>query len=108
MGLSAEQVSTTLRNDELWLIHNAHQTEQNPGEIIYRMAKNTGFQKKSEVTPEKKIETLQKGAEASKGLAAGSGSSAPTPEQIAAMSDDEFATFKAGLQKKGKRLSDVL
>ena len=109
MGMAPVQVAETIKRDELWVIQSAAQTGQNPAEIIYRMAKNTGYKAETKADGTQKMENLQKGLQASKTLGAG-GSTAgkPTPEQIANMSDDEFSELKKSLEKKGQRLSDVL
>lgn len=108
LGYSGQQLQTMIANDEMLVYQNAYQSGRNPAEIIYELAKLNGFTGKKDAKAEDKILTLQKGAEAAKGLGNGGGTSTkPTPEQIAAMSDDEFAEFKAKLPK-GKRVSDVL
>ena len=107
MGLSPPEANQALIRDELWVYDHARQTGKNPGEVIYEMAKNTGY-KPSGSSPEQKMDALQKGVEASKGLANGSPPSMPSPQQIADMSPSQFNEFKAKLQKKGLRLSDVL
>lgn len=110
MGLPPQEVKRVLENDEMWIFQTAYQTGRNPGEIVYNMAKANGFQKKiDKPSAETKIETLQKGTQAAKTLGNGGTSAGmPTPEQIAAMSDDEFAEFKEKLSAKGKRISDVI
>lgn len=107
MGLSPPEANEALIRDELWVYSHAKQTGKNPGEVIYEMAKNTGY-KPNGSSPEQKMDALQKGVEASKGLANGSPPSMPSPQQIADMSPSQFNEFKAKLQKKGLRLSDVL
>ena len=107
MGLTPQQIQHTLVQDELWVFQHAAQTGRNPAEIVYGMAKRTGWQKKQ--AGEQKIETLQKGLQASKSLGNGGGSAGmPTPEQIANMSEEEFGALKAKLAKSGKRISDVI
>jgi hypothetical protein len=111
MGMPPQQIKQTLENDELWIYSSAAQNGRNPAEIVYNMAKNTGYTaKKADAVPaEQKMESLQNGVKASKSLG-GSGAVAgkPTAEQLAAMDDDEFAEFKKTLAKKGQRLSDVM
>ena len=110
LGLSGEELLHRLRGEELSVFYEAHQKGKNPAEIAFNMAKAAGWQpKKKEATPEQKIENLQKGTQASKSLGTGGAPSGnPTAEQIAAMSDDEFAELKAKLASKGKRLSDIV
>lgn len=104
MGLPQDQLRAALERDELWVYSEAARTGRNPGEIVYDMAKQTGFTGKAS---EQKMETLQKGVQASKGLGAGGVSGGrPTPEQIAGMSESEFEAFKKSL--KGKPLSGAL
>jgi hypothetical protein len=109
MGLPPQQIRKTMENDELWVYTHAYQTGKNPGQVIYDLAKVNGYTGKKGIPAEEKMQTLQKGVAASKTLGAGGGSAGnPTPEQIANMSESEFAELKAKLEKKGQRLSDVL
>jgi hypothetical protein len=109
MGYNAQQIAHALEQDELQLAWTGYQTGQNPAQIIYKMAQGTGYKGKKEVPGEEKIQTLKKGVEASKTLGVGGATAGnPTPEQIANMSDSEFAEFKSKLGKKGQRLSDAL
>lgn len=113
MGWAPQQVAKILRRDEMWVYQSAAQSGQNPAELIYRMAKNTGWNpeapKAAPVAGEQKIEQLNKGMQASKTLAQGGGQAGkPTAEQLAAMSDEEFAEFKASQDKRGMRMSDAL
>ena len=111
MGLPPDQVAATMQNDELWVYQNAAQTGKNPAEIIYNMAKNTGFKRVDPPQPkavaEQKIEALQRGVAASKDLSGGAAGK-PTAEQIANMSDEEFAELRGKLKKQGKSISDVI
>lgn len=110
VGYNAAQVNQIVINDAAGIAMAAIQSGRNPGEVIYQMAVDTGYVKgKREVPAEQKMQTLQKGAEAAKGLGAGGVASGnPTPEQIAAMSEEEFDAFKKKLAKSGKRMSDAL
>lgn len=111
MGLHPQQVAATLEENELWVFQTAAQRGVNPAEMIYNMAKAAGYAKQVEKpaaeASEQKIATLQKGVAASKTLGASASNGKPTAEQIAAMTDDEFAEFKKTL-KRGQTLSDVL
>lgn len=111
MGLGPDQIAETLHNDELWVYQTAAQSGKNPAEIIYHMAKNTGFKRVDPPQPkevaEQKIETLQRGVAASRDLSGGAVGK-PTAEQIANMSDEEFSELKAKLKKQGKNISDVI
>lgn len=94
LGLEGQALAQTMVQDELWVFQNAAQTGRNPGEVIYAMAKAIGFggNKQGTVTAEKKMEVLQKGLEAAKALDGGlAASGKPTAEQLANMSEDEFA-----------------
>lgn len=107
MGLSQQEVRQAIIRDEIWVYEHAHQTGKNPAEVIYQMALNTGYKAGSD--GDQKIGTLQRGLKASQNI--GTGGTAvgrPTPEQIAAMSDEQFDEFKRGLSKKGQSISDVL
>ena len=110
MGYTGPELVERLHNEELNVFHEAQQRGLNPAEIAFNMAKAAGWKPKEpeKSSPEQKIESLNKGAQAAKTLGAG-GSSAgmPTPEQIAAMGEEEFAELKATLRSKGKRLSDI-
>lgn len=109
MGLSPEQVQVTLKNDEFWVIESAGQNGKNPAEIIYNMAKATGWKPAEAVSAEQKIETLQKGAQAAKTLGNGGGDPGiPTMEQIANMSESEFAALKAKFAKQGKDIMELV
>lgn len=108
MGWAPPQVADILKKDELWVLQNAAQTGQNPAEIVYRMAKATGYAQQKQPAAGK-IETLNKGMQASKTLGPGGAKAGiPTPEEIAAMSEDDFAEVMATLSKKGLRISDVM
>lgn len=106
MGMPVDQIPHAVANFELGLFFQSAQTGRNPGEVIYEMAKSTGFQQKP--VADEKIQTLNKGMEAAKTLGNGTPAGMPTPEQIAAMSEDEFAELKSSLAKKGKKVSDLL
>lgn len=71
------------------------QRGQNPAEVIYQMAEATGYKpKQQQQDPAQKIEALKKGAEAAKTLSGGGASGGkPTVEQIANMTEQEFADF---------------
>lgn len=108
MGYNAMEAKQALENDEMSVVARAYQSGENPAAVIYRMAQATGY-KKSAPAGQEKMKTLQKGVEASKTLGVGGAAAGnPTPEQIANMSDAEFAELKAKLGKKGQRLSDVI
>lgn len=108
MGMDPQQVAQTLEDNELWVYQTAAQQGKNPAEMIYNMAKAAGYQKQAEQSnPEQKVAALQKGVAASKTLGSSASSGKPTAEQIANMSDEEFADFKKTL-KRGQSISDVL
>lgn len=93
MGLDAQSLQQTLVNDELWVFQHAAQSQRNPAEILYQMAIANGYGKKAQaVSPEQKMDALQKGLQAAKSLDGGTAAGGkPTAEQIASMSEDEFA-----------------
>lgn len=110
MGMQPHEVKATLEENELWIYHSAAQRGGNPADMIYKMAKAAGYTGKKEPAPdanEQKLATLQKGVAASKTLASPAANGKPTAEQIANMTDEEFAEFKKTL-KRGQTLSDVL
>lgn len=104
MGNTPEQIVQVMRQDVLGLAVSCFQRGQNPAEAAYELAKARGYAKKA--SQEQKMDSLQKGVEASKTLAGGGSSANPTVEQIAAMSDEEYAAFKSKLG--GKRVSDLI
>lgn len=108
LGYPQEQISAIVYQNAQMIASDALRMGANPAERIYQMAVATGYVKKG-TSAEVKMETLQKGVEASKKLGNGGVDTGhPTAEQIADMSDDEFATFKSGLKKKGQNLSEAL
>lgn len=112
MGLNRQQIAQTLYNDEMWIFQHAAQAGKNPAQLVYAMAQRTGYKPGAKEEADKnkeKIETLQKGLEASKTLGNGGAQAGwPTPEQIANMPEDQFDALKAKLKKQGKVLSDIL
>lgn len=107
MGVPTHEIAPRIAHYELGLFYQAHQAGRNPGEIVYEMARATGYSQKPVAAD--KVSQINKGMEASKTLGSGGvGGGMPTPEQILDMSEDEFAKFKADLSKKGKSLSDVM
>jgi hypothetical protein len=107
MGYRGANLENALKNDEFGVLVQSYQQGRNPAEMVYALAQAAGYAKKA--SGEQKIEQIQKGQGASKTLGNGSGGSGmPTPEQIAAMSEDDFAAFKSKLAKQGKSISDVL
>jgi hypothetical protein len=108
MGLSPQEINAAMVRDELWVYDQAYRTGKNPAQVIYEMAKNTGYAGRKD-NPEQKMQTLQKGLEASKNLGNGGGQAGwPTAEQIADMPEADFAALKAKLRKSGKVLSDLM
>lgn len=95
LGLDGPALQNTLVQDELWVFQHAAQSGRNPAEVIYSMAKAIGYTgkaaPKAAVDPAQKIEAMQKGLAASKTLEGGVPSGKPTAEQIANMSEDDFA-----------------
>ena len=113
MGYQGQELAERLYNEELGIFHEAAQRGLNPAEIAFNMARAAGWKpapkEQAKPTAEEKIETLQKGAQAAKTLGSGGAPSGmPTPEQIAAMGEEEFEELKAKLRSKGKRLSDII
>lgn len=91
VGYSLDQVNLMIEQDELAIVHKAFEDEVNPAERIFNIAKARGYQAKK-VTPQQKIESIDKGVKASKTLSSVSGASPKglTLEAIAEMSDEEF------------------
>jgi hypothetical protein len=110
IGYNVAEIKQALRNDELGIINEAGKRGRNPAEIVYNMAKAAGYTgKKPAQDAEQKIEQLQKGQQAAKTVGNGAASSGwPTAEQIADMSEDDFAALETRLKKSGKTLSDII
>lgn len=109
-GYAQHQIAQIVDQNAMMISWDAIQNGKNPAEVLYQMAVNTGYAKQApKPAAQEKIETLQKGAQASKALGNGAAPAGlPTMEQIADMDEEEFARFKADLGKKGLSMQDVM
>lgn len=97
-GLTPEQAAMQYQREEIELFWAAYQQGFDPSERIANYARQRGYApKQQKQEPEKKVEQLNKGLEASKSLGNGAPGGKPTIEQIANMSDDEYAEYKKSL-----------
>jgi hypothetical protein len=106
MGMPDQAIGQAIAKDVWGLALTSMQNGKSPAEAAYQFAVARGYVKKDEARGEQKMDALQKGVEASKTLGGGAPSGKPTLEQIAAMSDDDFAKYKAELKSRGQRISD--
>lgn len=99
LGYSQEEAVALVNEDEMAIVAKALQSEQNPAESIYKLAKMRGYQGKQAANEsinnqaKQKMETLERGMNASKSLSNNGGGQANgdlTIESILAMDDDEF------------------
>lgn len=103
LGYNDMEAGQYVLNEAIGVAQRCIQAGKNPAEAIYEMAKATGYQPKARQqapapTPTEKLQTIQKGVEAAKTLGGGGASAGtPTVDQIANMSEEEFADF----MKKG-------
>ena len=90
MGMSPQEVASTVARDEVWVMQYAAQTGKNPAAIIYEMALNTGYSGGQT----RKMETLQKGVKVAQSLGSGgAANNKVTLDQLAAMSQDDFDAY---------------
>lgn len=99
-----------LAADERTIVEEAFNNEQNPGEILYELAKTRGYKTKAAETPTNKIDDLDKGLKASKTLGNAGGKSENdmtlsglSPTDLAEMSNEEFDALYNKLKKQSKR-----
>lgn len=95
-GYTREQALQVMRQDEYQIVNNAFQTERNPAEVMYQLAKQRGYVGKAPEVPEsdKKLETIKRGSAASKtltGTGGGKRSGSPGFDELMDMSDEDFA-----------------
>lgn len=100
-GYTQQQANELLESDELAIVAKAYQDGVNPASRIYNLAKLRGYQFKQQQaqaqtqSADKKLETLEKGMQASKSLnnLSGQGEKQVTLEALAQMSNDELDEF---------------
>jgi hypothetical protein len=102
-----QQINTELRD----LVLTAAKNGISPAKAVHDLAKSWGFKGKvPEPDPAKVIEQANKGADAEKSLSAMGGSAASGPksaEEVASMSDSDFAAWLEKNPKGFKRLMGV-
>lgn len=111
-GVPQEQINQLIENEERKIAYAAMQRGLNPAELIYERAKTMGYAPKAAAPVEDDsaarkadadIDRRQKAAGASKSLGAASGArsgSAPTMQELADMSEDEYADFRAKIGER--------
>lgn len=87
LGLQGPQLAHALEQQMVAMAAQALRIGKNPAEVAYEYAKRAGY--KPQATGNN-IETLKRGAEASKTVPSGSGEPALTLEALASMNDDDF------------------
>lgn len=98
VGYNPQEISMLVQQEEVMLVGKAFEDGVNPGERVYAMAKARGYSKPAPAQPaqpaqaESKMDTLQKGQQASASLSAvaGKGGENLTLEVLATLSGDEF------------------
>lgn len=99
-GASQQEVALRLRADEIAFYADAARNGRNPAEAIYEMAQSMGYKKPGAPVAQQKVEQLNKGMAAAKGLSNGTPSGKMTPAQIAAMSDEDFDAYRKSMGQK--------
>lgn len=101
------KLNNRLIADERSIVEEAFNNEENPGEVLFNLAKSRGYKVKA---PDKKIEDIDKGLKASKSLgnAGGKSDNDITIENMSAsdladLSDEEFNAMFAKIEKQAKR-----
>lgn len=88
MGYDLPTATQLLQNEIFNFAQAAMQQGKNPAEVAYSMAKRYGY--KTEASPEKQMETMQKGEAASKSLASGKAEAPLTLEALAQLDDEQL------------------
>ena len=99
-GYNDQQAEAALQAEAQQIMLQAVQSGRNPGEILMEIAKARGFSperaKANAEEPQSKAETIERGQRLNRGLgnqSSGKPTGKITPEDIAKMSDEEFAKF---------------
>jgi len=93
MGVEEEERLPLVQQEFTDIANRAIKAGKNPAEAVYKMAQKMGY-KKVEKKPEKNIESIKKGVEASRSLSGSGKSNVPlTAEALASMSDEEWEKF---------------
>lgn len=110
LGVIPENQRTeAIRQEILRLGAMAVQRGKDPAELVYEIARTTGFTGKTKVANEEKLETIERGQEASSTLGSGSRADAGklTLDSLAKMDDDEFNSL-IGDEKKWKQIGSIM
>lgn len=106
LDYSDAEIAHEIKLIEKQIVERAYSKEQNPAEIVYKLAKGKGY-KKAEKQEQKTVEDIDKGLKASKSLGNGgkvSGSEDTLSNvDFGEMTDEEFNAFFAKLEKQSKR-----
>lgn len=99
-----------LAMDERTIVEEAFNNEQNPGEVLFELAKTRGYKAKAAEPSTNKIDDLDRGLKASKTLGNAGGKSdndmalsSLSPTDLAEMSNEEFDALYNKLKKQSKR-----
>lgn len=102
MGIPQAEIGRALANDEYYIVQNAYQSEKNPAQVLYELAKARGYKSEQGAS---RLERLDKGLKA-KSLGSGGGK----PDgggfdiaNLATMSDEEFEQTWKQFEKQAKR-----
>jgi hypothetical protein len=103
LGMTEQQIRTAIGQEEMTITQNAFAQGKNPAEIVYNFAKRYGYQPKVAAKPENKLETIQKGMEASQSLQRG------TPPEAGEITTDNImeaseATFNRMVADKWEEI----
>lgn len=89
-GTSAGEMADALRQDLVNIVARAIRAGKDPAEVVYKLAKNRGF---AVDAPDKKLQTIERAAQAGKSLSQGStrtGDGELTYEQVSALKGKAF------------------
>jgi hypothetical protein len=103
------KLAQRLAADEHNIVTEAYASEENPAKVMYELAVERGYKKKTAEAPAKTIEQMDKNLEASKSLSlggqpdSGSGLEKLSAREISDLSDEEFDRQWKELEKRTKR-----
>jgi len=111
LGVPEAQIDALVVQEERRLAYQAAQRGQDPAEIVYSLARQFGYQPKSQKEAsqeavekaEKDIDRRQKAAPASKSLSSASGSRGgrqPSMAELASMTDEEFSDMRSKMSDR--------
>lgn len=104
------EIAQEIRTIEKQIVERAYSKEQNPADIICKLADGKGYKKSEAKAEQKTVEDIDKGLKASKSLGSGgkvAGSednlSSLSAEDLRDMSEEEFNALFTKLEKQSKR-----